>query len=100
MRVRKKKHGSERLAAAGDLLCTDKTVTLADPIAPTGSGLTLREREVLAWTADGKTAYEIGMIFGIAERTVKFHLQNAVVKLDAMNKTHAATKAAMLGLLP
>jgi len=31
---------------------------------------------------------------------VKFHLQNAVVKLDAMNKTHAATKAAMLGLLP
>jgi isopropylmalate/homocitrate/citramalate synthase/DNA-binding CsgD family transcriptional regulator len=73
---------------------------LADPIAPVGTGLTLREREVLAWTADGKTAYEIGMIFGIAERTVKFHLQNAVVKLDAMNKTHAATKAAMLGLLP
>ena len=36
MRVRKKKHGSERLAAAGDLLCTDKTVTLADPIAPFG----------------------------------------------------------------
>ncbi|MGS0895738.1 LuxR family transcriptional regulator [Burkholderia stagnalis] len=73
---------------------------LADPIAPAGGGLTLREREVLAWTADGKTAYEIGKIFGIAERTVKFHLQNAVVKLDAMNKTHAATKAAMLGLLP
>lgn len=73
---------------------------LADPIAPAGGGLTLREREMLAWTADGKTAYEIGKIFGIAERTVKFHLQNAVVKLDAMNKTHAATKAAMLGLLP
>jgi len=62
--------------------------------------LTSREREVLHWTAQGKGCWETGHIVGISERTVKFHLQNAVVKLDAMNKTHAATKAAMLGLLP
>ncbi|WP_323117926.1 autoinducer binding domain-containing protein [Burkholderia alba] len=69
------------------------------PASAGGGDLTLREREVLTWTANGKTAYEIGRIFGIAERTVKFHLQNAMLKLNAMNKTHAATKAAMLGLL-
>lgn len=34
MRVRKKKHGSERLAAAGELLCADPAVTLVDPQAP------------------------------------------------------------------
>ncbi|ALK33936.1 helix-turn-helix transcriptional regulator [Burkholderia plantarii] len=73
---------------------------LAAPAGPPDGGLTLREREVLTWTADGKTAYEIGRIVGITERTVKFHLQNAVMKLDAMNKTHAAAKAAMLRLLP
>lgn len=71
----------------------------APPIALTADRLTSREREVLTWTADGKTAFEIGQILGTAERTVKFHLQNAVVKLDARNKTHAATKALLLGWL-
>jgi LuxR family transcriptional regulator len=71
----------------------------APAAASTADKLTSREREVLTWTADGKTAFEIGQILGTAERTVKFHLQNAVVKLGAMNKTHAAMKAVVLGLL-
>ncbi|WP_409364366.1 LuxR C-terminal-related transcriptional regulator [Burkholderia sp. Bp8991] len=33
------------------------------------------------------------------ERTVKFHLVNAMRKLNSANKTEAAVKAAMLGLL-
>ena len=35
--------------------------------------MTLREKEVLRWTAEGKTAYEIGQILQVSERTVNFH---------------------------
>ena len=61
--------------------------------------LSSREIAVLRWTADGKTAGEIAAILKIAERTVNFHVNNAVVKLNAANKTSAAVKAAILGLL-
>lgn len=61
--------------------------------------LSNREIAVLRWTADGKTSGEISSILNIAERTVNFHINNAVAKLNAANKTSAAVKAAMLGLL-
>lgn len=61
--------------------------------------LSNREIAVLRWTADGKTSGEISSILNIAERTVNFHINNAIIKLNATNKTSAAVKAAMLGLL-
>lgn len=61
--------------------------------------LTAREKEVLRWTAEGKTAYEIGQILSVSERTVNFHINNVVVKFDASNKTQAAVKATALGML-
>ncbi len=61
--------------------------------------LTLREIEVLRWTADGKTSSEVGQIMNISERTVNFHVNNAIEKLNTTNKTAAVIKAAMLRLL-
>lgn len=61
--------------------------------------LTAREREVLRWTAGGKTGWEIAQILGIGERTVVFHIENAKTKLGAASRSHAAAKAAMLGLV-
>ncbi|WP_236872896.1 LuxR family transcriptional regulator [Burkholderia sp. LA-2-3-30-S1-D2] len=61
--------------------------------------LTARERESLQWSAAGKTYVEIGKIMHVDERTVKFHLVNAMRKLNASNKTEAAVKATILGLL-
>ncbi|MDF3035272.1 MAG: LuxR family transcriptional regulator [Paucimonas sp.] len=61
--------------------------------------LTPREIEILRWTADGKTAYEIGQISGISAATVNFHINNAVNKLGAVNKTQAVVKAALLGFI-
>lgn len=61
--------------------------------------LTAREKEVLRWTAEGKTAYEIAQILVVAERTVDFHINNIVAKLGTSNKTQAAVKATALGLL-
>lgn len=55
--------------------------------------LTPREREVLAWVAQGKSAWEIGEILDIAKRTVDGHAQIAVRKLGAVNRTHAVAIA-------
>ena len=61
--------------------------------------LTDREVEVLKWTADGKTTGEISDILTISDNTVNFHVKNAMQKLQASNKTAAAVRAAMMGLL-
>jgi LuxR family transcriptional regulator, quorum-sensing system regulator SolR len=61
--------------------------------------LTPRERECLKWSAEGKTAWEIGQILGIAERTAVFHINNVVQKLGAANKTQAIVRAVALNLL-
>jgi len=66
---------------------------------PAQAPLTEREIDVLRWTADGKTSADIAEILGISERTVNFHVNSAVGKLGACNKTNAVVKAAMLGLM-
>lgn len=62
--------------------------------------LTAQERNVLYWTAEGKTQWEISVILGIAETTVKTHLKNSRLKLEATNKTHTVVKAIRQSELP
>ena len=57
------------------------------------STLTTREKEVLAWAAEGKKACEIGDILHISRRTVEFHLQAAASKLGTRNKTQTLAVA-------
>ncbi len=61
--------------------------------------LTAREQECLRWAADGKTSWEIAAVLSTSERTVNFHLNNAMVKLDVNNRQHAVAKAVLLGLI-
>jgi DNA-binding CsgD family transcriptional regulator len=62
--------------------------------APTTThSLTPREVEVLTWAARGKSAWEIGEILHISKRTVDEHVQAAVRKLDAANRTQAVAIA-------
>jgi LuxR family quorum sensing-dependent transcriptional regulator len=51
--------------------------------------LTSRERDVLLWTAHGKTGWEIAERLHISPFTVKVHMQSAFHKLRAVNRTHA-----------
>lgn len=61
--------------------------------------LTAREVEVLRWTAVGKTSGEIAMILSISGRTVNFHINNTMEKLDCNNKTATAIRATLLQLI-
>ncbi len=66
---------------------------------PERPALTRREVEALSWTMEGKTAWEVGAILGISERTAVLHIQNAMHKLGTHNKHQAVLKALRLGLI-
>jgi len=61
--------------------------------------LTARELECLRWTMDGKTAWELGRILGIAEQTAVRHLHNASKKLECVNKHQAVLRALRMKLI-
>jgi DNA-binding CsgD family transcriptional regulator len=82
--------------------CSDPDHALADlsrSCTTSTASLTSREREILHWTAQGKGCWETGLIVGISERTVKFHLQNIYRKLNVVNRAQAVAKAAQTHLL-
>ncbi|RJE87212.1 helix-turn-helix transcriptional regulator [Paracoccus onubensis] len=60
---------------------------------PPQSHLSRREREVLQWIAEGKTAWEVSRILSLSEHTVLTHQRNAKQKLGAANTVHAVVKA-------
>lgn len=61
--------------------------------------LSIREKEILRWTGDGKTADQIAEILTLSPSTINFHLRNTMMKLDAPNKTAAVVRAIFFGLL-
>lgn len=79
--------------AAGRLLLEEAQEQLKLP------RLTAREREVLRWTGEGKSSWEVGAILGMSEHTVNFHLRNLMGKLDVTSKHQAVLKALSLGLI-
>lgn len=74
-------------------------ILMPAPVEQELPSLTPREVECLRWTMDGKTAWEIGSILGVTERTVVHFVNNAMHKLDCVNKHQAAMKALRLGLI-
>lgn len=66
---------------------------------PSDCQLTKREVECLRWAAIGKTDKEISMILSRSHATVRFHIQNAGEKLDAVNRSQTIFKAGQLGYL-
>jgi DNA-binding CsgD family transcriptional regulator len=74
-------------------------ILLPEVTQPERPALTPREIEALSWTMEGKTAWEVGQILGISERTAVLHVNNAMHKLGCINKHQAVLKALRLGLI-
>lgn len=66
---------------------------------PPESRLSKREVECLRWAAIGKTDLEISMIMSRSRATVRFHIHNAAIKLNAVNRSQTVFKAAQLGYI-
>ena len=63
------------------------------------SPLTKRELDVVRWTAQGKTSVEIAELLSISEHTVNAYMNNAIRKLDCVNRTQLVAKTIRLGLI-
>ena len=77
-----------RLSVAGDKTAEKSVLRLTE-----------RELQVLTWVARGKSSSDIATILGISERTVNFHLDNAMRKAGVATRVQAAVKCAMLGMI-
>ena len=61
-------------------------------VAEPPADLTSREIDVLFWTAEGKSTWDISQILAISESTVNFHISSAKRKLGVYSKPHAVAK--------
>jgi DNA-binding CsgD family transcriptional regulator len=61
--------------------------------------LTKREIEVVKWTAQGKTSSEIAAILSLSDHTVNAYMNNAIKKLECVNRTQLVAKAIRLKLI-
>ncbi len=61
--------------------------------------LSEREIEALTWSARGKSSTDIAVLMKLSERTVNFHIENAIRKLGVATRIQAAVKGALLGLI-
>jgi DNA-binding CsgD family transcriptional regulator len=66
---------------------------------PSDCHLSKREVECLRWAAIGKTDKEVSLILGLSHATVRYHVQRAAEKLNAVNRSQTIFKAGQLGYL-
>lgn len=75
-----------------DLTAAPAPVRIVAPMAivKAGSLLSRRERDVMTLVCEGYSNKAIADELGISEHTVHFHVSNAIARLSARNRTHAA----------
>jgi DNA-binding NarL/FixJ family response regulator len=92
-----------RTARGERIISPSIAVQLADtwrrPREAGASALLPREIAVLQLLAEGLTNQQAGARLGLSSRTVKTHVQNLLVKLDAPDRTGAVARAFRLGLI-
>lgn len=65
----------------------------------TGTPLTSREMAILQQVAEGNSNKQIAYALDICEQTVKNHISNIMIKLNANDRTHAVVMAIRYGWL-
>ena len=89
-----------KAAAMGlTVLDEDARVSADVPRPTTESGLSVREHEVLAELAAGRSNREIADVLGISENTVKFHLASIYGKLGVAGRAEAVYAGVRNGIL-
>lgn len=83
---------ADALQAAGAIIAERLVVFGLPADEHAGLSLSARERDAIAFVAEGKTDWEIGTILGVSEATARFHVDNARRKLGAVNRAQAVAR--------
>jgi two-component system, NarL family, nitrate/nitrite response regulator NarL len=90
-------HTAQTAASAAEIHTTPPSAADRSVPADSLAQLSARERETLALVAEGCSNKVIARQLGIAEATVKIHVQNLLRKLGLESRVHAAAWYARLG---
>ena len=82
------------------ILLLEERLTALDDALRTNLPLSKREREVLLWVSEGKTARDIAAILDVSPRTVHKHLENIYGKLGVANRVAAIREVYRLAEAP
>lgn len=88
-----------RAVQMAGLILTERLMEFSGGLEDDTPALSDRERDCLAFLADGRRDQEIADLLGITETTVRFHIDKARRKLGARNRTQAIARLANLRLL-
>jgi len=69
------------------------------PLGDNPLGLTERELDVVRWSATGKTSAEIGLILSLSDHTINAYMNNALKKLNCVNRTQLVAKALRMRII-
>jgi DNA-binding CsgD family transcriptional regulator len=61
--------------------------------------ITVRQREIIRWLAEGKTSWEVATILNISKRTVEWHAREARRRLGASNIPHLIAETVKRGAI-
>jgi DNA-binding CsgD family transcriptional regulator len=82
------------------ILLLEEKLTALGAALRTNLPLSKREREVLLWVSEGKTARDIAAILDVSPRTVHKHLENIYGKLGVANRVAAIREVYRLAEAP
>lgn len=68
-------------------------------VGPMHALISKKQREILQWIYQGKTNWEISKILGMNEETVKYHVDQAMAKLNAKTRAQAVGRALEIGAI-
>lgn len=91
---------SNELALYGHtFICSYAKVFRTAEQIPGDCRMNKREIQCMRWAAAGKTDTEIAILIGVTRATIRYHITNAIQKLDAVNRSQAVYKAQQLGYI-
>ena len=85
--------------ASGDEYISPRIVSAMNSASDRDVSLTARELEVIKYLSEGMTNKVIAQHMGVSERTVRFHISNCCLKLDANRRSGVVAKALQMNII-
>lgn len=93
------RHNIPLLSMLKDTAFQKLLVLLNPPLNENPVSLSIREKEILRWSAVGKTTWEISIICNCSEANIEYHMKNIRAKFGVGTRRAACIKAIALGLI-